>query len=288
MINLKGFEGVDVTKGTYAEFISSMDTLGMQKHDLGLSSWEDKRVYGYSIGDPSKPTIFIYTLHAEWKDSYYVREFLREIVDNTNKLHYRLIKKIKERYHIFAIPAGNPYGLEYDKRRNFNYVDINRNFDWKWEEFDENAPGIYGGPKGSAPFSEPETRILRDAILEHKPFVSIECHTHFKDYLALEHGSPEFHLLFKDAMKSFHMTGGVSNNFVFNMDTLQPKGPSWTYGVARNDRGGRIMATAIEGYGFLEDNVKEMRDGKNMILSIIIHAINHYETQKLTTDGFGI
>ena len=52
-------------------------------------------------------------------------------------------------------------------RFNGNNVDLNRNWDFRWE------PKAYWGTRevdpGSAPFSEPETRALRDFILTLKP-----------------------------------------------------------------------------------------------------------------------
>lgn len=52
-------------------------------------------------------------------------------------------------------------------RFNGNYVDLNRNWDYRWE------PKAYWGTRevdpGNAPFSEPETRALRDFILTLKP-----------------------------------------------------------------------------------------------------------------------
>jgi serine/threonine protein kinase len=54
-----------------------------------------------------------------------------------------------------------------DGRLNARGVDLNRNWDCRWQQ--EARVGNLPVDGGEAPFSEPEVRALRDFILEHKP-----------------------------------------------------------------------------------------------------------------------
>src|SRR5690606_38204822 len=67
------------------------------------------------------------------------------------------------------IPFVNPWGVSQltpRTRYNANGVDINRNFDFHWEELDPNGTiqPYQHGYKGTAPFSEVETRYVRDTV----------------------------------------------------------------------------------------------------------------------------
>lgn len=59
---------------------------------------------------------------------------------------------------------------------NYDGVDLNRNYDFNWLEGGSDNPvsEFYRGP---APFSENETRLLRDLCLEHKPVFALNYHS---------------------------------------------------------------------------------------------------------------
>jgi len=76
---------------------------------------------------------------------------------------YRVVGK-EGRFTIADIPAN---AITEPGRFNANNVDINRNFNCKWK-----PESMWRGSRvsaGSAPFSEPETRSLRDFVLENNP-----------------------------------------------------------------------------------------------------------------------
>lgn len=60
--------------------------------------------------------------------------------------------------HFIILPCENPYGYENKTRYNSRGVDLNRNFDFKWEEFSSST-------KGSVPFSEIESQYIRDILI---------------------------------------------------------------------------------------------------------------------------
>jgi len=68
-----------------------------------------------------------------------------------------------------AIPIANPDGYARNSRYNANRVDLNRNFGTNW-----NAASVE--PPGPAPWSEPESRALRDLILELRPSRIVTLH----------------------------------------------------------------------------------------------------------------
>ncbi len=85
-------------------------------------------------------------------------------------------------YEIWFVPVQNVYGYETNRRKNSDRpgVDLNRNYDFRWDRcavyqpecIDPNA-SYY---RGTAPFSEPETRALRDLAIEQRPLFGIDFH----------------------------------------------------------------------------------------------------------------
>jgi hypothetical protein len=70
---------------------------------------------------------------------------------------------------IYVIPNINPDGPAGSGRFNANGVDLNRN--WDTNNWTSNPPilgSIKQGGGGSRPFSEPETRLLRDLLMNLK------------------------------------------------------------------------------------------------------------------------
>lgn len=78
-----------------------------------------------------------------------------------------------------VMPLGNPDGYHLGIRQYLSGVDPNRNWDggeWSPDAYDSNGvfrPGL-GGPE---PFSEQETRALRDWLLETRPGLVINYHS---------------------------------------------------------------------------------------------------------------
>lgn len=67
------------------------------------------------------------------------------------------------------LPLANPDGYVRRSRYNARGVDINRNFGFAWSASSEE-------PSGAEPWSEPETRILRDLILDLRPQNIVSLH----------------------------------------------------------------------------------------------------------------
>ena len=72
---------------------------------------------------------------------------------------------------LYTLRTANPDGLVRGTRTNARGVDLNRNFDHRWRR---SARGrFHSGPR---PFSEPESRALRDLIRRVKPDLTVWMH----------------------------------------------------------------------------------------------------------------
>lgn len=74
---------------------------------------------------------------------------------------------------LWTIGSINPDGHADDRRTNANGVDLNRNFSVDWDGSEPKGSGYYAGPE---PFSEPESRAVRDLIRRIDPDVTIYYH----------------------------------------------------------------------------------------------------------------
>jgi hypothetical protein len=70
---------------------------------------------------------------------------------------------------VIVLPLANPDGYERHSRYNARGVDLNRNCDTNWH-------ANSAEPSGVAPWSEPESRALRDFILEFEPAKIVSLH----------------------------------------------------------------------------------------------------------------
>jgi N-acetylmuramoyl-L-alanine amidase len=86
---------------------------------------------------------------------------------------------------LWLIESVNPDGLAAGTRKNANGVDLNRNFSVRWSGGVPHSSGYYPGPR---PFSEPESRAVRDLVLALDPQVSIWFHQPWGQVLAPCHG----------------------------------------------------------------------------------------------------
>lgn len=88
-----------------------------------------------------------------------------------------LLKNFTDRYlakhgvetPVVVLPVANPDGCERGTRWNARNVDINRNCDFNWHVASDEPPG-------PEPWSEPETRALRDFILALEPVKIVSLH----------------------------------------------------------------------------------------------------------------
>ncbi len=149
-----------------------MDKLG-KKREINLIT-----ISNDIKGADNKPALFFTgTIHArEWVGHELAIEFTTYILENLDT--DPTLQKYLENATIYMVPCANPDGYEYS-RNHFSFwrknrrvnadgsygVDLNRNFPIGYVKSTLTTSNVYGGPE---PFSEPETRALRDFVEAHE------------------------------------------------------------------------------------------------------------------------
>jgi len=194
---------------TYAEAISELQFLQTQRPDIckldsvGYSNRDSVTIYQFKISDnvnieEDEPAVFFNGgVHAdEVLGVEVVMNFCDDIVTKYD-LGDTLIQRYVNSYEIFVIPFINPDGhlvvesgdTEWRKNKTDNNsngilddadgVDPNRNYDFGWN-LDTGAGAtspeslMYKGP---FPFSESETRAVRDLGIKYKPIIAVDYHS---------------------------------------------------------------------------------------------------------------
>lgn len=123
-------------------------------------SREGRPIEAWLIGDPEATTtsMIIGQMHGEER---HVNRTAWEILKNQ-----RPIKGVQ----IWVIPTMNPDGEAVGRRQNAAGVDLNGNFGINWTR----KTGHYGS--GTAPFSEPESRAIRDFVAKIEPHELVSLH----------------------------------------------------------------------------------------------------------------
>ena len=132
-------------------------------------------------GSKSKPAVFIDGgIHArEWVSPAAVTYVVHRMLEGGSEFAEEL-----QTYNIYVLPLANPDGYEYSRnhdrmwrktrsrtgKKNFlgqecHGVDPNRNFGFEWGGFGASDNACKETFRGAGPFSEPETRAMRDFIL---------------------------------------------------------------------------------------------------------------------------
>jgi len=92
--------------------------------------------------------------------------FLRHLSEEGEKVP--ALKDLRTSTRLVVVPVANPTGFTDTTRQNRNGVDLNRNFDYRWEEYSPKEDSAFGYDyKGERPHSELETRLLAQLFYEH-------------------------------------------------------------------------------------------------------------------------
>lgn len=160
------------------------------KHDTIGSSAEGRAIESFTYGNGKTHLAFVGGVHGgyEWNSVLLAYKFIDYLDANPEAVPKNLT--------LTVIPSANPDGVYKVIRKegrfaaadvptekeatvpgrfNAHKVDLNRNFDCKWK-----PKSMWRGNEvsaGSAPFSEPEARALRDFVLKNKPDAVIFWHS---------------------------------------------------------------------------------------------------------------
>jgi len=161
---------------------------GPRHETIGMSV-EGRAIESYTFGGGEKHLLFVGGVHGgyEWNSTLLAYEFIDFLEEDSSRIPAGLT--------ISVIPSANPDGLyavagkegrfsavdvpanttDGQGRFNANDVDLNRNFDCKWQE--ESKWRGHTVSAGRQAFSEPEARAVRDFVLKNKPSAVIFWHS---------------------------------------------------------------------------------------------------------------
>lgn len=138
--------------------------------------------YTFTPENPSSSILLSSGMHTyELPASFGLAHFIKEYMDPTIKSP--LYEFLRNNVEIKVIPIINPWGFNQNPKKygNVNGVNLNRNFDSndRWNQFPTTPPTENEwNYKGTAPFSEAETKVLRDWVLSNPDAkLWIDCHT---------------------------------------------------------------------------------------------------------------
>lgn len=161
-------------------------------------SYEGRDIWAIKVSDNAQveedepEILYLANLHArEVITPEILFHFLNHLVD-----HYgsdETVTEIVDTRQIWMIPTTNPDGHVYienenpwwrkNRRLNDNGtygVDLNRNFGYRWG-YDHIGSSPYSSSntyRGTAPFSEPETQVIRDFVCDHHFVVALSYHSY--------------------------------------------------------------------------------------------------------------
>ena len=171
----------------YDEFVEAMKELTDRCPTLAMQAEgpcsDGREMWSLNIGDESNPTMYFGgAIHGwEWENAFGLLRLAELLCENpeiegldTRKLHFKIM------------PIQNPWGYDHFTRQNAHGADLNRNFDFHWDEFDLRedvlVPWDYSYP-GTRPASERETQIIQGIIDRYVPLCVIDFHT--ADYVMM-------------------------------------------------------------------------------------------------------
>ncbi len=173
----------------YEEVRAFYESYPGEKRVIGTSV-EGRAIFALFIGDHTgRQCISQYAIHArEWITAYLAIEHIRRglngggawVIPLANPdgalLSEEGLDTVSEARRAFLRPlAGRGFPLW---KANANAVDLNVNFDARWGRGTHNVrTPASENYIGSAPFSEPETRALRDFTLLVRPDLTVSWHT---------------------------------------------------------------------------------------------------------------
>lgn len=138
---------------------------------IGVSA-QGRPITAYYFGDGPTAAIYTGAIHgSEPSTRLLMLRWIDELEANPGN--------IPAGKSVVVIPAINPDGVARGQRTNANNVDLNRNFgtsDWKKDITTVNNKPFPGGG-GSAPMSEPETRVIANFVALRRPQIVLSYHS---------------------------------------------------------------------------------------------------------------
>lgn len=184
------FAFVSLRKETPETPIESIESGTLKtEHKVIGKSVEGREIEAYTYGKGETHLMFVGGIHGgyEWNTVLLAYAFLGYLDANAQIIPESLMVTVvpsanpdglyavvgKEgRFTVADVPEGGSTGLG---RLNAHDVDLNRNFDCKWQPESTWREKVVSA--GSSPFSEPEAQAIRDFVLERDPDAVILWHS---------------------------------------------------------------------------------------------------------------
>ena len=135
-----------------------------------------RKLRAFRAGDPEarRTALVVGSIHGDETEGHEITTRLRS--------EYRDISKVE----LWIVETVNPDGVARHTRKNAHGVDLNRNFGEDWSGAAPPSSADYGGPR---PFSEPESRAVRDLAKRLRPSITVWYHQPWGAVLVPCHGS---------------------------------------------------------------------------------------------------
>lgn len=272
---------------TYAKLIAYTDSvllpIGFIKEELGLSQDGGFMLYGYRNDNKNsgKPVFWLDSnIHgSEFQTPFYCLDFINLVWGDT---HYdkRITKLIRDNFNMYYIPSLNPWGYENKKYYNSRGVNLNRNYDSRWELYVGDNQWEGNNYKGTAPESEAEIKHAVKKFLEVKPFVAINSHTTtgHSSGIDMNRRFKKYQMLSTDMFNSYHLTLPESQTIPWN-GQYSPQAQGW-YGMQTSKEGTPVIASILEH----QSDAMNFNAGLTFLFIIAVSVINYKENGVLNTN----
>ncbi len=170
------------TRQSHDEYMQRQEALAARLPDpwcreaVGTDSG-GKTIWRFRHGPMDRPQfLYVGAIHAgEWLNPHLLLDFIEYLADPPTD-DYRA-RWLKRHFTLVFIPMlSNSM-----RQHSFNGCDLNRNFDFRWEDYTKG----YGWRadaamklRGDRPFSEPEARVVRDHVWNHPVIGHVDMHMH--------------------------------------------------------------------------------------------------------------
>jgi predicted deacylase len=223
-------------QNTHKLVLTPAVTIG-PKYELIGTSVEGRKIEAYTYGNGPKHIVFIGGIHGgyEWNSVLLAYNFMDYLALSTTTVPTGLT--------VAVIPSANPDGVfkiigkegrfaltdvpkgdQSAGRFNAHGVDLNRNFDCKWQPKSTWRGNVVDA--GTAAFSEPEAKAMRDFLLKTKPVSVIFWHSQSNTVYASQCGSgvlPET----KNIMNLYAKASGYAASETFDSYAISGAAEDW-------------------------------------------------------------
>ncbi|MAG63436.1 hypothetical protein CMO84_07935 [Candidatus Woesearchaeota archaeon] len=152
--------GMDTTIPQQTEAVAT-PTGAIQTRAIGQSAG-GRPLEAILVGNGSEPVIFVGALQGGAAPN------TRDLVQQVAAYYTENPTEIPPNVTALFVPALNPDGLADSARPNSRGIYLSNNWDIRWSPDPDTPEGRKSGGGGTQAFSEPESRALRDLVLEHK------------------------------------------------------------------------------------------------------------------------